>query len=527
MVEVLPVLGSGALPLASIVAIVAIAFVRALPGIPPIIRALNNRTLAKAFARTMATPGAASVQLAARIMIEHERCAAGRPGDGEPVFAAGSAHRREPGDGSAAFWSDAGPGPRDDAARWVGRSVPIDRFTDPELRRYIAPMLARVGLQFDEGDSVGALRTRLDALRLVETVDDHEIQARALTAIGTVLRRRAFNVVDREMVARIERELSRLPPADSPLRARLLATLALECYDGSADPRCDAKSAAAIAIARRLDDLPLLAETLVARYGATRRPDSIEELAAVGAELVAMDVAHGMRAAGVAGRLMLISVYTQRFDLAAADAAARECDQLLGRLRLPALQLLHDSWHAARLTLDASFNAAEQAYAACAHDQHHLGQVDVDLWFACVRAVLWFQQGRYAEAAELLNKHVAAVPWLAHDLRVLASRDKPSGEWPALPHDFMGLTAAVVRAEATIHAGDTREQLATYNLLRPFATQLAIGGSSFLPGPVDLYLGRLAGELGRDEARRRHLAAAGAACEHAGLHWWADRVREA
>ncbi len=410
----------------------------------------------------------------------------------------------------------------DAAAAWWGRAIQSYRHAGGDPRGLVELLLARVSAQLDAGDTIGATATRTEALHAADAVDDAALTARALTAVeATVLRKRAFNEVDAGVVDRIEDVLRRLPDGNDPLRVRLLATLGQECYDAGADPRCDSASAAAVDIARRLGDPRLLAVALGARYGAIRRPATADALAAVGAELVGLDAAHRLPASGVAGRIMLVSVHTQRFELDAADRLAAECDALLRRLRLPALTIVHESWRAARLALDGRFAEAEDAYRAGAEHQRRLGQADVELWFACVRAVLWFQQGRYAEAAALV-RDAGAVAWLGHDLAVLAGA--PAGPWPPLPDDFTLLTAAAVRAEAALAAGARDVQAAAYSRLAPSAGQLTMGGSSFLPGPVDLYLGRLARALGDQAAAARHLDDAAADCAAAGLEWWAQEV---
>ena len=91
--------------------------------------------------------------------------------------------------------------------------------------------------------------------------------------------------VDAARVAMLEEALAALGDEGSPLRARLLARLALELYYSGEPARRLALCEEAVDIARRLGDPRTLATCLDARHYALWRPENVEERLEVAAEL--------------------------------------------------------------------------------------------------------------------------------------------------------------------------------------------------------------------------------------------------
>ena len=131
-------------------------------------------------------------------------------------------------------------------------------------------------------------RTLLDAAALARELGDAERLATAALA-NTRSFWSATRRVDAERVATFEAALAALDPGDSALRACLLARLAVELvYSGDADA-VRRLSDQALAMARRLDDLPTLAQVLVPRYNTIRGdPGTLPERLANTAELMAV-----------------------------------------------------------------------------------------------------------------------------------------------------------------------------------------------------------------------------------------------
>ena len=135
-------------------------------------------------------------------------------------------------------------------------------------------------------ERAGAPETRATfalAAATARTVDDPALLGRA--ALGYAGRWSQLGRVEEDVAARLQEALGALGAEDSPLRARLLARLALELYYAGDPDRRLALSGEAVALARRLGDPLTLAVCLDARHYALWRPETVQERLEVASEL--------------------------------------------------------------------------------------------------------------------------------------------------------------------------------------------------------------------------------------------------
>src|SRR5207247_343313 len=90
-----------------------------------------------------------------------------------------------------------------------------------------------------------------------------------------------FGQHDPYQVALLESALETLGGEATALRARVMARLAMELFFAGAPERCDALSAAAVAMARQTDDHAALAAALHCRHAALFGPRHLEERLAI------------------------------------------------------------------------------------------------------------------------------------------------------------------------------------------------------------------------------------------------------
>lgn len=155
----------------------------------------------------------------------------------------------------------------------------------------------RLDILIDLGDAqrwaeADAFRqTLLDASALAERLGDDEALIRAALANNRGGASRA-GTVDAERVAVIERALDACDD-DTPARARLLATLAIELSQGPALERRIAVSDEAVAIARRSEDELTLVRVLLLTIEANRVPATLAQRMADTDELLTLAVQLG------------------------------------------------------------------------------------------------------------------------------------------------------------------------------------------------------------------------------------------
>jgi hypothetical protein len=343
----------------------------------------------------------------------------------------------------------------------------------------------------------------------------------------------SYAEVDLDIVGRTERALALLPETDSPLRCRMLGALAAELYDGSDDPRCDAFSAEAVGMARRLEDPRLLASSLHNRYQAVNQPRFAAEMVELGQELAELGATEGMPAYELLGHEVGAMYRMQLFDVAGADAESAAADPLLRRLSLRPMTAIHNMWLALRLLLDGRLTEAEEAYERSLAEHRRLGFFGTEALADVIHAMLDTANRRWDAVASQLDSLAVVAPLFAESLRawtlaesgqVAQAHALLDAQSPAALKDWSYLPLLATASEAALAAGHTARMHWCYEQLLPYSGWLAVGGNTVAFGPVDYYLARLAAALGDATASDEHRTRAESDCRGAGLMWWAERA---
>ncbi|MFF2549653.1 BTAD domain-containing putative transcriptional regulator [Nocardia sp. NPDC058058] len=213
-----------------------------------------------------------------------------------------------------------------------------------------------------------ARQRRMEALAAATELGDPELVARVVVAfdVPAVWTDNDDPAAALELVAAAEYALGELPAADTELRCRLLAAIALELRNTDT-PRGRAAAAAAEAIARETDSPALLALALNARFMQSfHRAGLAPERARLGIELVTLARAHGLVTFEVLGHLILIQARGALADFEAADAHAAAVDALAERYGLPLAGFFTGWYSALRQSISSPYAESEAAYRAAA-----------------------------------------------------------------------------------------------------------------------------------------------------------------
>jgi DNA-binding CsgD family transcriptional regulator len=368
---------------------------------------------------------------------------------------------------------------------------------------------------------------------LAERIGWPEALARAGLGLGSEFK---VGIVDQVEVALLEEALVALGEADSSLRARVLARLALALLYSPHVARRRALSEQAVQMARRLGDPATLAAVLDDRHMASWGPDRPEvasERLAAATEVVQLAERLGDRVVALRGRGLRRTDLLELGDLAGFDADLAAAEQTAQQLRQ-----LHYHWQlplsrASRALLAGRFAQAEELAAQGLAIGRRAGDQAVGLYHPSVVATMRFMQGRFGETVELLGDLAARFPALPVFRASLAAALTEAGhadearahvehlataDFAAVPRDLTWSWSLATLAYACHHLGDTDCAIKLRAHLEPYAGRnIAIGrvGIHCL-GPASYFLGLLDLTIGRPEqavGRFEHAAAFAAKLE--------------
>jgi len=374
--------------------------------------------------------------------------------------------------------------------------------------------------------------TLLSAARLAQQRDDADALARAALANTRGMLMVNAAGADTERIAVLQAALS-AETHDSAIRARLLATLALDNISHLEEiDRRIALSDEALAMARRIGDEPTLAAVLVSRYYTILSPATLDERVANIAELTELaerfaDPVTKCRVDFLRHRCLL-----EIGDISGADAAFELGDSLARELSQPTLLWMAGWNRAGWLARKGRFREAEELIARNRDLGVSSGQLDADAYYAVQMAFVLREQGRLAELVETYEAlrerwSLPVIEALLAEAYCDAGRETDaravfgpfSGQLRRQPLNLVWDLMMTSWGAVASHLGETRDIADVYEALSPFCDRV-VATTSLICGAISHHLGVLARALGDLDRADEHLAAAAGIHQRMSLPTW-------
>jgi DNA-binding SARP family transcriptional activator/tetratricopeptide (TPR) repeat protein len=344
--------------------------------------------------------------------------------------------------------------------------------------------------------------------------------------------------VDDDRLCLLEEALAALGGEDSPLRARLLARLALELYYSGDPDRRLALSEEAVELARRLGDPRTLAVCLDARHYALWRPENVSERLDVASELRRVAEETGDPELELEGAGWTVVDLLELGDVQGADIQIAAVSKLAEALQRPIWLWWSSLFRCTRAQLVGSFDEAERlADATLEIGRHGQAENAVNAYAQAIFNIRR-EQGRLAEVEPAVRRFIeiypALVAWraaLALMLVELGRLDEARTEFEALaadelPRDANWLIAVTLLAEVCGALGDGDRAEGLYELLEPYAGRnVVVGRAATCNGAASRLLGILAGAMRSWELAEGHFINALAMHERMGAKPWVARTQ--
>lgn len=408
----------------------------------------------------------------------------------------------------------------------------IDVFGVGDAARRTRVVIERGSAQWAAGDYVEAERSIDEAWE--QAVRDGDTSALALAALGPGFRLDFTGDAALARATRCTTALSAIPAVASPLRARLLATLAAAQLMNADASVAQTTAAAALAMAERTGDDLALGYALVADIAANLDPDTLDARLHSARRVLSIARLHGDRDLASQGYFLLLAAFLESGDIRAIDAELEPRHH-----EADAFSELRDSRHAgwfrcSRALLEGNADLAEQlAKSSFELAQRHRDPDAQSAWIAQISVVRWMQ-GRTSEL-EPYYLHAresepdrdvwsAVLAWLwatqgrLDDAAGALAQIRPLSEIPRDRHWFLTMSAM---SEVAAIVGDEHRARALRDALIPYATRLVpIGLGVAAWGTVSRPLGLLAGVLGRHDEALSHHRESVRVCTQAGAIPW-------
>lgn len=327
---------------------------------------------------------------------------------------------------------------------------------------------------------------------------------------------------DEHGVALLSDALDAVGEQDSPVRARLLGTLAHAlALTAELDRRRDLATRAE-SMARRLGDPLTLAGVLHDRHVAAQDGPNARERLALATEATRLAQANGDDLLAQHGRALRAGDLLELGDI---EGFEREVDiyerevtaQRLPRLRCAALML-----RSSQAGIAGRFTDAERLATESRQLGEQLGADEMTISYTLIQTAHRLSSGALGDAVEEWRELAVRYPTLSFCRSVVTAAlcaagrldeartefDKlAAGGFTELPRGPTWQPMAMLLALSCVVLGDRSGAAALYELAAPYArrhTQFGVYGFGYI-GPVSYYLGLLAGTLDRWDEALDHL----------------------
>lgn len=400
----------------------------------------------------------------------------------------------------------------EEAAEHLARALDCLAWCAPGDGRRVELLLGRGNALRAAGARLEARAAFQEAAQLAWAADRPRDLAAAALGFGRATSE--GGAVDPGLVELLEGALDALGDTAPPLRAALLARLAMALYFSDQRERRDALSREALELARRVGEPNAVAAAAITRHFVLWGPDApLAERLALTDEVIAQRAHPELVLEGRVWRLLDL---LESGDLAGADAELDVVERVAREQRLAAY-----AWHACliramRALLTGDFEAGARL-AAEAMSRRSEGPYAMPSQFYAVQAFHWRRErGGLADmepALRLLAEAFPAVPVWRCGLALLAVECGRPDEARAtlrafaergfaeLPRDGNFLPAVFELAEVAAALGDADAAAALLPLVEPLAERaVVIGMSAACLGSAARAVGLLAHTAGRSDA---------------------------
>ncbi|MFI8849283.1 BTAD domain-containing putative transcriptional regulator [Streptomyces sp. NPDC053499] len=389
------------------------------------------------------------------------------------------------------------PAPRDeDRQRLLTRTEATGTYTRLRSMSTVAGTAAVTG----GTNLVLAQEQRAAAVAEAERTEDAALTARVITAydVPTIWTRADDPERSEALVATARRTLNRLGPGAPPaLRARLLATIALE-HRGTRDRWAAEAADEAEQLARDLHDPNALVLALNARFVQSfQHPGRTGERDLIAGEVIELSARHDLPMFEILGRLIKIQVCAARGDTGTAERHAVAAERLATVHESPLVHVLTAAFRAMRLAQRSSDPAeVAHAYRSVAGDLAGAGMPGVEAGiFPLALLSLRMRHGRAAPTDPALDWGPNR-PWVRPLLHLArgnpeAARESAAG-LPEPPADHLYDALWAVNAHTANLLEDASLAARARDALSPLRGEIAGGTTGMLTfGPVNDILAAL------------------------------------
>ena len=430
----------------------------------------------------------------------------------------------------------------EDAAGHYERALGVVDLAAPGDLGVRLELLRSLGRAWAAAGSEERAQTVLaDAIEVADQLGDvDEMVTCALALVHpTLWQPGEYRGANDRLVAVVDLVLDRLGPDGDPSAQALLGGFRANLtYYVASREELDARSAAAVELARTTGDDDVIARVLVQRLQAIWFAPN----AGIQLELAeeALDLA---RRSGLDAQLRAVAELQRicaLYQLGVYDEPAVHRVAALVREKGSPIQVLEvEAFVAARLACEGRYGEAQDV-AAQAEDlfRRTARRSDAAVMFGS-RLLSFIDQGMFDEIVQMTaavtdsNFGQSSIEMMGFVLLEFGMAEEarevvgPAGSLPDIPDDWMWLSTTCNAAMVRAALGDVAACEVLYERLAPFSGQVWIVGSVPVCGCVDLALGRLAQTLGRHDEALRHIDVAIDVDGSMGSLAWLARALEA
>jgi DNA-binding SARP family transcriptional activator len=425
----------------------------------------------------------------------------------------------------------------EDAAQLLERAAGGDLDELDPLRTRIPIALGEARLRL--GDSAAAERCFQEAAAAARELGDPEALARA--ALGAAGLTVSVGPARQGVRALLEEALAGVDAA-SPLRARLLARLAIEVYYVRPVTLRERLSDEALRAGRRLGG-PALLEALGARHVALWSPAHTDERLRIADELIAAARSAGDREAELQGINWRATDLVELGDIDSARVAIAEHERLAGELRLLGYAWYVPMWRGMLALLAGRLDEAQRL----SDEGLRIGRLAQDdnavLLLGVQQRAIRSAAGTVTDAdreaiEEGVRRSPASAAWRVWATGIaLAEGDREQARHAilreveglaTLPLDANWLYTAATLGVRISELGERDAARVVYPQILPYrALTVTVGRASYCAGSVAFSLGLLAATLGDEPAAVAHLEEAIRRNDELGARPFAATARDA